>query len=198
MAEWRLFPEGTVPEFTTPGFFTAHPWIDPVHQRGHAERIALAVAVITEVVANHPVRDLVDLGCGDGSLLAAVKGLGVPSWGYDLGVDNIRVARERGVDARHGDFTSGVVEYGDLVVATEVVEHMVDPHDWLRQIPGRYLVVSSPYDEDDGNHYEHHAWAWDQAGYRTLVEGAGWRVEDHVDCPAGFQAIAASREVTSG
>lgn len=195
MTEWQLFEPGTVPEWTTGGFFAHHPWIDPKWQRGHAERIQLAREVIGEAVDAFGIKSIVDLGCGDGSLLATLTDLGVTAWGYDLGEQNIEVARhQRGVDARLGDFMAGPVEYGELIVATEVVEHLVDPYSFLRGLPGGRLVVSSPFDEDDVNHYEHHAFAWDEAGYRDLVTACGWTVVEQRTCPAGFQAVFAVRE----
>lgn len=205
MSEWRLFDEGTIPNFTTVDFFEDHPWIDPVHQLGHAERIAMTARLIADFITDQPVATVSDLGCGDGSLLAAISGLAVRAWGYDAGHANVEQARARGLDVRQADVLAGGLEYGVLVVASEVVEHLVDPHGFVAGIPSRALVLSSPSAEDDKWHYAHHAWAWDLEGYAALVEAGGWKIVCHVECdapgaahgdvtrPQRFQAIAAVR-----
>lgn len=205
MTEWRLFPEGTVPAFTTLDFFEAHPWVPPGHQRGHAERTAMVCSLIGDLHAKDPVGSITDLGCGDGALLDHLRYLRVPMWGYDAGMANVRQAVESGLDVRQADILSGGLECGELVVASEVVEHLADPHGFVAGLPGRRIVLSSPSAENCYWHYVHHAWAWDMDGYRSLVEGAGWTVVDHRECdaernthmgltlPQRFQAIAAVR-----
>lgn len=212
MVEWRLFPEGTVPHFTTPAFFAAHPWVDPAHQAGHAERTAMTAQLIREFVTSHGLRAMSDLGCGDGSLLAELADLPIPKWGYDAGHANVRRAQAAGLDVRRADLFSGPVEVAELVTACEVVEHLADPHTFVKKLPGRAMVLSSPSAETDEWHYVHHAWAWDMDGYADLVTGAGWEIVKHVECdaapnrhqgqvrPQRFQAIACIRaesEVTA-
>lgn len=189
MTEWRLFPEGEPPRFTTLGFFTGHPWIPPAEQAGHAERTGMVAGLVRNLVLGHytvdPPEDLSDLGCGDGSLLELTAELGVPQWGYDAGTQNVAVARGRSLGVRQADVLDlSALEVADLATACDVVEHLADPHGWLAGIPSRLLVASSPSAETGEWHYEHHAWAWDVPGYRALVEGAGWRVVDHVRCEA--------------
>lgn len=195
MTEWRLFPEGQVPPFTQPGFFAAHPWVDPAAQRGHAARTDMVADLVADVVADHGAQTVTDLGCGDGALLQKIaQRVQVKAWGYDLGVQNLHVATTlRGVDARHGNLLADDLVYGSLLVATEVVEHLVDPRAFVRGLPGSLLILSSPYDEDDREHYVHHAWAWDEAGYRDMVADCGWTVLEQRTCPEGFQAILAVR-----
>jgi predicted TPR repeat methyltransferase len=205
LTEWQLFEPGTVPDFTTPAFFEAHPWVDPRHQLGHAERTAMTADLIRKFVATHPVASLVDLGCGDGSLLGMLRDLPIRMWGYDAGVANVGRAKAAGLDVRRADLLSGAVEYADLIVATEVVEHLVDPRAFIRSLPGRRLVLSSPSAEDADWHYEHHSFAWDLEGYASLAADCGWTVVEHVECdapdnhhggirrPQRFQAISATR-----
>lgn len=203
MTEWRLFEPGTVPFFTTPAFFEAHPWIAPAHQLGHAERTTMVADLIRKFVPVHAVTSVVDLGCGDGSLLALVRDLPIPMWGYDAGTANGEQARGNGLDVRPADLLTDPVEYADLIVCTEVVEHLVDPHGFIASLPGTKLILSSPSAEDGDWHYEHHSWAWDMDGYAAMVERCGWTVVDHVECdapdnhhggvqrPQRFQALSA-------
>lgn len=205
MTEWRLFPEGTVPEYTTVEFFQRHPWVAPHDQRGHGDRTRMVADLVTNLTAEEPAASMVDLGCGDGSLLASLAHLGIPMWGYDAGRANVERARSAGLDVRLGDIRGDGLEYGELVVATEVVEHLLDPVAFIAALPGARIVLSSPSAETDEWHYEHHAWAWDVDGYRELVERSGWVMHRHVECdaepnghngqvrPQRFQAIAAIR-----
>jgi trans-aconitate methyltransferase len=195
--EWKLF-DGPPPFFTEGWFFAQHPWVDPVAQRGHAARTDMVADLVAELVEKRGIGSATDLGCGDGALMQKILRR-VPAlrlWGYDLGRQNLHVATTlRGVDARSASLDSSALDYGDLLIATEVVEHLADPYSYLRGLPGSLLVLSSPYDEDDKNHYEHHAWAWDEDGYRALAEACGWTVTEQRTCPEGFQAIVCERDL---
>lgn len=195
--EWKLF-DGAPPFFTEAWFFIQHPWVDPVAQRGHAARTDMVADLVAELVEMRGIESATDLGCGDGALMQKILRR-VPAlrlWGYDLGRQNLHVATTlRGVDARPASLESSELEYGELLIATEVVEHLADPYGYLRGLPGRLLVLSSPWDEDDKNHYEHHAWAWDLDGYPQLAESCGWTVTEQRTCPEGFQAIVCERDV---
>ena len=196
VAEWRLFADGEIPVFTQPAFFAKHPWVDPVGQRGHAQRTDLVADLVADVVRGRDLKSVVDLGCGDGALLQKIlRRVRVDAWGYDLGLQNIHVGRTlRCVDVRPGDILNDTgLEYGELVVATEVVEHLLDPYSFVRGLPGTLCVLSSPWDENDFTHYEHHAWAWDRPGYRQMIESCGWTVVDQRHCKEGFQAVLAER-----
>jgi SAM-dependent methyltransferase len=136
---------------------------------------------------------VVDLGSGDGGLLSLL-GPRFTAWGYDLCPAAVLAAKERGVDVRHADVLGDPVEWGQIAVATEMLEHLVDPHGFVKAIAGncRAVVASSPANERPGNHYEFHTWAWDYAGYAALFIGAGLRVVRHE--PVGpFQVVLAVR-----
>lgn len=185
MTEWRLFPEGTTPKCSTLEFFEHHPWTSPDDQTGHAERTAMVSRIVREYVSENSVVSLSDLGCGDGSFLETIRNLSFPSWGYDAGSANVRIAREKGLDVRQGDIFATDTEYGELITCNEVVEHLEDPHGFLARLPGKLLVISSPSAETDDWHYADHTWAWDLEGYADLVTGSGWTVVHHEECDGG-------------
>lgn len=210
MTEWRLFPEGTIPHFTTTEFFAAHPWVPPGHQIGHAERIAMVLDAVTGLLHQHPeIASVSDIGCGDGSFLQQLgQRHGLKAWGYDAGLGNVEVAHAAGLDVRRADILRDPLEYGQLVTITEVIEHLADPHAYVRALPPGWLIATSPSGEDDRWHYGHHAWAWDLDGYRTLLEDAGWVVVSQLECasrepynhgtdvwkPMRFQAVTAWKD----
>jgi O-antigen chain-terminating methyltransferase len=72
--------------------------------------------------------DVVDLGCGRGELLAALRDAGVRAKGVDANGDMAAVARERGLDAEQGDALAFLEAAADAslggVVATQVIEHL--------------------------------------------------------------------------
>jgi hypothetical protein len=79
-----------------------------------------------------------------------------------------------------GDLYDGLasIETVDLVVLTEILEHLPDPDSALRlaRDHARMLIASSPIGDPEcgGNH--EHLWAWDEEGYQDMLESAGWHV----------------------
>jgi SAM-dependent methyltransferase len=72
--------------------------------------------------------DVVDLGCGRGEFLMALKSTGVTARGVDTNTDMVAVARERGLDVTAGDalgYVAGLAgESIGGIIATQVVEHL--------------------------------------------------------------------------
>lgn len=193
MTEWQLFEPDTVPEFTTAAWYDGRDRAPHLEQSGHRARLLAASGYVVRLVATYGLTSLVDLGAGDGGLLSLVRdipGLDA-SWGYDLQQSNVAPAvAARGVDVRYGDVVTGDVQWAEIAVCTEMLEHLIDPHAFLRRLSGHSLaiVASSPVDENRHSHYEFHTWAWDMAGYRALIEQAGFVVERHEVVDA-FQLI---------
>jgi SAM-dependent methyltransferase len=72
--------------------------------------------------------DVVDIGCGRGELLAALKAAGVTARGIDVNDSMVITARERGLDATRADALAYLGALPDRslggIVATQVVEHL--------------------------------------------------------------------------
>lgn len=189
MTEHRLFPAGTVPEVSTHAFHLGRDRAPHLDQPEHRPRLDVAARLVMDVVLHAGVASVSDLGCGDGGLLQLLHlaGCPVPAWGYDFTPANFEGGRERGVDVRYADVFDPAgrsqVELGDVVVMTEVLEHVADPPgvlDWLRDEGISYLVASSPYTETEHEHSPEHAWAWDTDGYFALMKAGGRQVVQHV------------------
>lgn len=178
MAEIRFFEEGSVPEWTTPEWYSHRETAPHLEQPGHRERLLKTAEIINELEPD----SVVDLGAGDGGLLSQLNI--EAKWGYDLQQSNVEVAQNtRGVDVVLLDVVQNPdeVAWGSLAVATEMLEHLIDPHGftrWVRHYANTF-VASSPWNEVDGPHYEFHTWAWDMDGFRAMFEGAGFRVVQH-------------------
>lgn len=212
MTEHRLFPEGTVPHVSTAAFHEHReraPHLEqPVHQgRLEKARDFIADAYVKLVNSGHKEVTLSDLGCGDGGLLQTVAahvpildtlGFTSSAWGYDFQPSNAAGWAERGVTAFHADVFGkdrSQIQVGDIAVTTEVLEHLADPHEAVRWIGTRsdYLVASSPWNETPASHDECHAWAWDQDGYRALIEQGGFTVLRH-ETVGQFQVILGEKQ----
>jgi len=72
--------------------------------------------------------DVLDIGCGRGELLAALKAAGVPARGIYVNDSMVTAARERGLDATRADALAYLGALPDRslggIVATQVVEHL--------------------------------------------------------------------------
>jgi hypothetical protein len=195
MAEYKLF-EGDVPHVSTAAFHAYRERAPHLEQAGHRPRLLLAAEFVREALSRPDAFTVSDLGCGDGGLLSLIKGIpDTISWGYDFCPANEAGWAERGVKAYLKDALSdldAVGTVGDVVVMTEVLEHIANPHGVLRRLRSRSksLVCSSPWNENLNNHSPEHAWAWDLEGYASMIQSAGWTIERHQQAGL-FQVVLA-------
>lgn len=193
MSEWCLYTPGApVPDHVTPAWYQTRERAPHLEQHGHQGRLHLAAELCAKAAAHYGCRTVSDLGAGDGGLLSLIHAWFDRAWGYDLQPANIDGADSRGVDVILADVTGPNIVTGDLAVCTEVLEHLLNPHGFLSDLPSGVLVASSPAFETDRSHYPFHTWAWDQVGYGHLVEQAGYRVKAH-EITGDFQVLLAVR-----
>jgi SAM-dependent methyltransferase len=101
------------------------------------------------------IKSILDVGCGQGSLLAELK-LEFPHiepCGVDISQSAVKLARQR---LPYGEFwvmdiaRETLNKKCDLVICSEVLEHIPDDNTALRnlkQMTGKYLVISTPQGE---------------------------------------------------
>lgn len=180
MAEYRLYDPGTIPECTTPRWYAGREHAPHLEQPTHRARILAAAAATFEIAQVLSVSTAVDLGAGDGGLLSLL-GPSITGWGYDLQPTNVAAAKGRNADVRLADITTDPIVWGEIAIATELLEHLCDPHALVAKAAyhSRALVCSSPCGETPESHYEHHVWAWDQPGFAKMVTDGGWRIVRH-------------------
>jgi len=186
MSEWKLF-DGDVPHVSTAEFHADRPRAPHLEQEFHQERLSVAAEYVIRAARDCGGASVSDRGCGDGGLLSLVQGgdhvLG--SWGYDFCPANAAGWKERNVRASALDVFGedwSEAEIGTVVVMTEVLEHLADPHGVLSRLRDRgaaRLVCSSPWNEHVKMHCPEHAWAWNIQGYTDLITGAGWEIREH-------------------
>lgn len=180
MPEWQFFEPGTVPEHTTAEWYVDRDRAPHVDEPIHRERLEMAAQFVCDAAHRMGVHTVVDLGAGDGGLLTLLPE-SLIAWGYDLQPSNIEGAAQRGVAVELGNVLDDDITWGDVAVATEMIEHLLDPHAFVRFVRShaKVCVASSPWTETGESHYAFHTWAWDMYGYRKLFEDAGWYVWAH-------------------
>jgi 2-polyprenyl-3-methyl-5-hydroxy-6-metoxy-1,4-benzoquinol methylase len=182
--EHRLFEEGTVPEYTTEAWYRDRETAPHLEQGIHQGRLHQAADLVNRVHDANLAYGLtaVDLGCGDGGLLSLLAPT-LRAWGYDLQPSNIEASKARNVDVRLGSIFDDDIEWGDIAVVTECLEHLLDPHAFVRKVAehSRFLVASSPCNETPESHYEFHTWCWDHEGYNDLLTQSGFTNITHWD-----------------
>jgi SAM-dependent methyltransferase len=97
---------------------------------------------------------ILDIGCGSGVLVNRLSKMGYRSYGVDWSEPAIHFAKQH----MHGSFRVANVEnlnphdlgfQFDLITASHILEHLVEPHSFLRSVagllkPNGYLVIAVP------------------------------------------------------
>jgi 2-polyprenyl-3-methyl-5-hydroxy-6-metoxy-1,4-benzoquinol methylase len=117
--------------------------------RGHRQTYAFIKRHLTRTGAG---RRMLDLGCGDGTVLWLARQDGWEVKGIELFPEHTRLVRETlGLDVETSDITSyeGKNDSWDCVVLTHVLEHLPDPVGALKKIarllkPGGAAVLEFP------------------------------------------------------
>lgn len=92
-----------------------------------------------------------DIGCGSGNLLAQVQSAGFVSLGIEPGGWGQIAAAQKGLHIVQGFLTTDTFSQRfDVVSATDVVEHLPDPVEFLRLmegyvVSGGYVIISIPF-----------------------------------------------------
>lgn len=118
---------------------------------------------------------VLDLGCGDGSLLAELlKQKAVLARGVEKDETNVRACVTLGLSVRHGDIEQGLADFGDgafdFVILSQTVGYLQRPLPVLREMlrVGRFAVVSF---ENAGHWTERLRTLRGQGAGHTLVSG---------------------------
>jgi SAM-dependent methyltransferase len=88
--------------------------------------LSSADAIAASIEREFKPRFVIDVGCGTGALMSSLERLGIPCLGFDYAQAALERCRRRGVSARRLDIGHDPFppERADLVVSTEVAEHL--------------------------------------------------------------------------
>lgn len=123
---------------------------------GHAEAHAYLLPPVLALLKRHDSRRVLDLGCGNGSMSAAIGERGHAVTGMDHSASGVLAARRSFPALRfeQQDLSAPLPaehEHAyDAVVSTEVIEHMLLPRRLVENAllalrPGGLLIVSTPF-----------------------------------------------------
>lgn len=195
MIEHRFYPADEVPIVSTSEWHAPRARARHLEEEPHGGRLHQSLE-FARLAATDGAASLVDLGAGDGGFLSLVAAHlpQLEAWGYEFTPANIAGALERGVTVHQANFLTHVLEWGDIAVITEVLEHLDKPYVQLERARwegARYLICSSPVGETPESHDEAHVWGWDMEAYAAMVTRAGWVVTHHTQVGI-FQVLAAT------
>ena len=92
---------------------------------------------------------VLDLGCGDGSLLARlVEQKQIEARGVEISETKVRAAIARGLSVRHGNIEEGLADYRDAafdyVILSQTLAYLNQPEPVLRELlrVGKHAIIS--------------------------------------------------------
>jgi len=139
--------------FVTTGY-KDYGFATPVESHMHRHFMPKILALAGEI---KPGLRVLDVGCGNGAALAEFIRRGCTAVGVDLSQQGIELARRTYPQARFeviGADRDILQQLGepafDLVISTEVVEHLYAPREWAAGCfqatkPGGHLICTTPY-----------------------------------------------------
>lgn len=186
MTESRLFDPENPPEWLNSDWWANTDNCNHLDNRVHRARLESAALSATQAAQDLGIETITDVGAGDGGLLSLLpEPFRSKSWGYDVIEDSIKYAKTvRKVDVRKCNVVTGRPRLAPVVVATEMLEHLEDPHAFVRKVYDagtEFMIASSPHSETEQHHEWNHAWAWDRNGYRELIAQAGFNIVGQFD-----------------
>lgn len=80
---------------------------------------------------------LLDVGCGTGAIVEFARERYTEIHGVDISADALKMAKKRGVQTKLCNLNSQQLpykdDYFDTVVSLDVIEHIFDPHHFMRE-----------------------------------------------------------------
>ena len=113
-------------------------------------RVKKSIQIIQRI---SPKGRLLDVGCSTGEWALFWKNDGWESYGIDVNKENISQAEKKGIITKLCDLNSQQIPfadgYFDVIIAGEVIEHLVDTDRFVRDLfrclkVGGYLLITTP------------------------------------------------------
>jgi SAM-dependent methyltransferase len=96
------------------------------YQKMEVEMVASSKGIAASLIERLNPTRVIDVGCGNGSVLSALREDGVPGIGFEYSNAAIRLCHDKGLDVRKFDIESDtpITEEAPVVICTEVAEHI--------------------------------------------------------------------------
>jgi hypothetical protein len=155
--------------------------------RDHQARVLVTAGLI----AWYAPATIIDPACGDASIAKAAYSLHPFRYGVLADINPANALRQLSLPC--GDvYTSdalAALEIGspgagwDVVILTEILEHLEDPEALLRKARdrGAHLVASSPVEEPSHAKNPEHLWSFGVDGYRDMLVATGWKPDTMIE-----------------
>lgn len=101
-----------------------------------------------------------EYGCGFGGILDYFKSNGCVTYGCDLDRKAVEYGKSRGLDLHHGDIQTleSIEIKPDIVILSHLLEHIADPHSFLKRIRKIMKADSCLYIEVPGSKRPEKLW----------------------------------------
>lgn len=157
----------------------------------HKIRVAETIRIATEWGNDMPWWDGIDLSCGDGAILRALKENDVIEKAY-YG-DMVQMAGPPYLDVIGPieDTIPAHIRYKaryDLFICSETLEHVQDPDGLLRGARdlAHHMILSTPIAETAAHGNPEHYWSWEVSDVEEILTAAGWTECEVTILPLGF------------
>jgi len=172
--EYKLFDQ---PHSHDMAFYQDRAMADHINQGDHRPRLLSVADEVIELSKNEEIKTIGDFGCGNGGLISYLADkVEQKIFGYDLQPSNVQFAKEHGRPVELKDFINEEVKWPDLLICTETLEHLVDPHGFLKKASkkSKYVVASTPGYETASFHAPFHLWVWTEESFKDVFQG--WEI----------------------
>lgn len=143
---------------------------------------------------------VLEVGCGDGWLLAALQAAQIPAIGIEANEEAVRACRAGGLRVYLPQDEFALPPGVGLICMLQTIEHLATPletlGEYLRRTHPNHLLLSAPCHEsilgrtsDPLSWPPHHLTAWSESAFRMLGAKSGYVLEKTLYSPLSYEEL---------